>query len=126
MLPGFDTLYLITRLHGKRSLLHEHTNDGAEVSTALLGFFFLVPEHMRSPRYVAQHCHGVVCLFQHQERLFLWLARGESWLILEPYATPQPLTQRPCNSHGFMWSCFIGRALCEVLLGRQFHPGSWE
>lgn len=53
-------------------------------------FIFLVSEHMMSPRYVAQHCHGVVCLFQRQERLFLWLARGESWLILEPYTTPQP------------------------------------
>jgi len=26
MLPGFETLYLITQLHGETSLLHEHTD----------------------------------------------------------------------------------------------------
>lgn len=35
-LPGFETLYLITHLHGKRSLLQNHIND--EVFYSIAGF----------------------------------------------------------------------------------------
>lgn len=118
----WDPLFNYPTVWEKKSLTHKWWSWGFQRTA---GIFFLVSEHMMSPLYLAQSCHSFVCLFQCQE-LFLWLARGESWPILEPYTTPQPLTQRSCNSHGFMWSCFIGRALCEVLLGRQFHPWSWE
>lgn len=96
-------------------------------STALLGFhsiagilFYSIRVHDVT-RLSSSTLSQFYVPFPVPRMYFPWLARGESWPILEPYTTPQPLTQRPCNSHGF-----IGRVLCEVLLGRQFHPGSWE
>lgn len=57
----------------------------------------------------SQHLLAAVCLLQHEEHLFFCLVDGDSWSILEPYTSLQPLAQSLATAKT---SCRLGHYFC--------------